>query len=58
MWYVLQSCTNSENVLVGSYGETFPGSHDANKAMNIKAEEASDSQEDRGLFPRFKAAGA
>jgi hypothetical protein len=43
---VLQSCTNSENVLVGLYGETYPASHDANQTMNTKAEEVSDSQEE------------
>jgi hypothetical protein len=37
---VLQNCTNSEKVLVGPYGETYPASYDANQAMNIKAEEA------------------
>jgi hypothetical protein len=43
---VLQNSTNSKNVLVGPYGETYPASHDANQAMNIKAEEVSDAQED------------
>jgi hypothetical protein len=42
----LQNCTDSEKVLVGPYGETYPTSHDANQAMNIKAEEVSDSQEE------------
>ncbi|XP_023722927.1 uncharacterized protein LOC111872897 isoform X2 [Cryptotermes secundus] len=37
--------TKSEKVLVGPYGEIYPASHDANHAMNIKAEEVSDSQE-------------
>ncbi|XP_023707399.1 uncharacterized protein LOC111864405 isoform X2 [Cryptotermes secundus] len=40
------NCTNSETVLVGPYGEIYPVSHDANQAMNIKAEEVSDSQEE------------
>ncbi|XP_033609719.1 uncharacterized protein LOC117282784 isoform X2 [Cryptotermes secundus] len=40
------NCTNSEKVLVGPHGETYPASHDANQAMNIKAEEVSDSQEE------------
>ncbi|XP_033606313.1 uncharacterized protein LOC111861692 isoform X2 [Cryptotermes secundus] len=40
------NCTNSEKVLVGPYGETYPARHDANQAMNIKAEEVSDSQEE------------
>jgi hypothetical protein len=44
MWCVLQSCTNSENVLVGPYGETYPASHDANQAVNVKAEEVDPLQ--------------
>jgi hypothetical protein len=36
---VLQNSTNSENVSVSSCGKTYPASHDANQAMNIKAEE-------------------
>ncbi|XP_023715344.1 zinc finger protein 19-like [Cryptotermes secundus] len=40
------NCTNSENVLVGPCGETYPASHDANQAMNIKAEEVTDSEEE------------
>jgi hypothetical protein len=43
---VLQNCTDSENILVGPYGEMYPASHDANQAMNIKAEEVSESQEE------------
>ncbi|XP_033606250.1 uncharacterized protein LOC117282088, partial [Cryptotermes secundus] len=42
----LQNCTNSKKVLVGPYGETYPPSHDVNQAVNIKAEEVSDSQEE------------
>ena len=42
----LQNCTNSENVLVGPCGETYSASDDASQAMNIKAEEVSDSQAD------------
>jgi hypothetical protein len=42
----LQNYTNSEKVFVGSYGETYPASHDANQAMNIKAEEDSDAEEE------------
>jgi hypothetical protein len=41
-----QNSANSENVLVGPYGETYPASHDASQAMNIKTEEVSDEQED------------
>jgi hypothetical protein len=31
---------------MGPHGETYPASHDANQAMNIKAEEDSNSQEE------------
>jgi hypothetical protein len=53
----LQNCTNSENVLVGPYGETYPGSHDANLAVNMKAEEVSDAEkeEDPVPFRKIKA---
>jgi hypothetical protein len=44
---VLQNYTNAETVLVGPCGETYPASHDAVQAMNIKAEEDSDAQEER-----------
>jgi hypothetical protein len=47
---VLQNCTNSENVLVGPYGEMYPASHDANQAMKIKMEEVSDPQEEAHPF--------
>jgi hypothetical protein len=46
MRWFLQNYTNSENILVGPYGEMYPASHDANQALNIKAEEASDAQEE------------
>ena len=46
----LQNC-NSENILVGPYGETYPASHDATQAMNIKAEKVSDSQEEVDPVP-------
>jgi hypothetical protein len=40
-----QNYTNSENILVGPYDETYPSSHDGNQAvMNIKAEEVLDAQ--------------
>jgi hypothetical protein len=42
----LQNCTNSEKVLVGPYGETYPASHDANQTVSIKAEEVSDAEEE------------
>jgi hypothetical protein len=44
MCWFLQNCTNSENVLVGPYGETYSASHDANQAVNIKAEEVDPLQ--------------
>jgi hypothetical protein len=31
---------------VGPYGETSPASYDANQAMNIEAEEVSDTQKE------------
>jgi hypothetical protein len=37
----LQNSTNSENILTGWYGETYPASHDANQALDINAEEVS-----------------
>jgi hypothetical protein len=43
---ILQNYTNSEKVLVGPYGETYPAGHDANQALIIKADEDSDSQEE------------
>jgi hypothetical protein len=41
----LQNCMNSENVSVGSYGETYLASRDADQAVNIRAEEDSDAEE-------------
>ena len=56
---VLQNCTNSENALVGPYGETYPTPHDANQAMNVKAEAVSDAEEEEDpvpiTFPEMKA---
>jgi hypothetical protein len=48
---VLQSYTNSENILMGPYGETYPACHDANQAMNVKAEEVSDVEEEVHPLP-------
>jgi hypothetical protein len=42
----LQNYTNSENVLVGPYGEMYTASYDADQAVNIKVEEVSDVEED------------
>jgi hypothetical protein len=49
---VLQNCTNSENVLVGPYGETYAACQDANQALNIKAEGVSDAEEDTDPVPK------
>jgi hypothetical protein len=48
---VFQSYTNSENILVDPYGETYPASHDANQAMNVKAEAVSDAEEEEDPVP-------
>jgi hypothetical protein len=48
---VLQNYTNSENVLLGPYGEIYPACHDANQAINIKAEEVSDAEEEVDPLP-------
>jgi hypothetical protein len=48
---VLQSYTNSENILAGSYGETYSACLDANQAMNIKAEEVIDAEEQEDPLP-------
>jgi hypothetical protein len=49
---VLQNYTNSENVLVGPYGETYPTSHDRNQALNVKAEAVSDAEEEEDPVPK------
>ncbi|XP_023715199.1 zinc finger and SCAN domain-containing protein 12 [Cryptotermes secundus] len=46
-----ESYSNSENVLVGPYGEMYPASHDADQAMNIKAEDISDVAEEEDPLP-------
>ncbi|XP_033607579.1 uncharacterized protein LOC117282364 isoform X2 [Cryptotermes secundus] len=55
----LQNCTNSDKVLVAPCGETYPASHDASQAMNIKAETVSDAKEEvdpvRITFQEIKA---
>jgi hypothetical protein len=48
---VLQNCTNLEKALPGPCGDTYPTSDDANRAMNVKAEEVSDAEEDEGPVP-------
>jgi hypothetical protein len=43
---VLQNCTIMKKEVLGPFGETYPPFHDANQAMNIKAEEVSDAEEE------------
>jgi hypothetical protein len=49
----LQNSTNSENILVGAYGET------SDQAMNVKAEEVSAAEDEEDplalTFPEIKA---
>jgi hypothetical protein len=56
---ILQNYTNSENVLVGPCGETYPTSYDANQAVNIKVKEGSDVEAEEDpvpiTFPEIKA---
>jgi hypothetical protein len=42
----LQNCTHAEKVLMGPYRETYLASHDTDQAINIKAEEDSDTEEE------------
>jgi hypothetical protein len=53
-----ESYTNSGNVSVDPYGETYPTSHDA-QAMNVKAEAVSDAEEEEDpvqiTLPKIKA---
>jgi hypothetical protein len=59
MWWFLQNYTDSENVVVDPYSATYPASHDADQAMNIKVKEDSDIEvEDDPVpvsFPEIKA---
>jgi hypothetical protein len=48
---VFQSYMNSENVLVGPYGETYQASHDADQAMNVRTEAVSDAEEEEDPVP-------
>jgi hypothetical protein len=48
---VLQRYSNSEKVLVGPYGKTYPACHDGDQPMNIKAEEVSDAAEEDDPLP-------
>lgn len=38
---VLQRYTDSESILEGPYGETYPACHDGDQAMNVKTEDMS-----------------
>jgi hypothetical protein len=43
---------------MGPYGVTYPASHDENNAVNVKAEEVSDAEEEEDpllTFPEIKA---
>jgi hypothetical protein len=48
---VLQSYRNSENILVGPYGEMYPACQEGGQAVNIKAEEVSDTEEEVDPVP-------
>jgi hypothetical protein len=56
---VLQNYMKLEEVTPGPCGETYQMSHDANQAINIKAEAASDIEEEEEpvpiTFPEIKA---
>jgi hypothetical protein len=59
MWWFLQNCTDSENIVVDPYSAMYPASHDADQAMNVKLKEGSDVEvEDDPVpisFPEIKA---
>ncbi|XP_033606438.1 uncharacterized protein LOC111862093 isoform X2 [Cryptotermes secundus] len=48
---ILQNYTNSEEVVLGPYVQMYPASHGSNQALNIKAEEDSDLQEEVDPVP-------
>jgi hypothetical protein len=48
---VLQNYSNSENVVVGPYGETYRACYDGNQAMDVKAEQGSHAEEEVGPVP-------
>jgi hypothetical protein len=56
---VLQNHTHSEMEVQDPCGETYPKSHDASQAINIKVEEVSDAEQEAGpvpiTFPEIKA---
>jgi hypothetical protein len=47
----LQSHTIIKKELRGPFGETYPGFCDADQAINIKAEEVSDAEEEGDPMP-------
>jgi hypothetical protein len=56
---VLQHYSNSENIVVGPCGETYSACYDGNQAMDVKAEQGSDAEEEADpvpiTFPEVKA---
>jgi hypothetical protein len=48
---VLQNYMNSEKILVGPYGDTYPACYDADQAINIKYEDISDVEEEEDPMP-------
>lgn len=48
---VLQSYTNSENILVDPYGEMYPACQEGVQAVYIKTEEVSDTEEEVDPVP-------
>jgi hypothetical protein len=48
---VLQNSTNSENILMGPYGEMYPASHDAKQAVNVKSDGSVRYGSGRGSCP-------
>jgi hypothetical protein len=48
---VLQNSANAEIDVLGSYGEVYPTCHDSNRALNVRAEEASDAGEEEQPVP-------
>jgi hypothetical protein len=48
---VLQNITNLKNVLEGPYGETYAARHDGDRAVNMKTEEVSGTEEEVDPVP-------
>jgi CRISPR/Cas system CMR subunit Cmr6 (Cas7 group RAMP superfamily) len=47
----LYSLSDKNMMALQNFGEMFPTSHDADQAMNIKAEEVSDPEEEEDPMP-------